>query len=183
MLKKLTSATAILLIAGCGLNPAGAGVAQYFATANGPVEFEFPAGWYQDREGPYDLQCTSGDEQMTTGIFLFLKADLADDLTAPQLLELQIDDLRSKRQNFQVLEAQQTVQLPDKQLTTVVFSGEKNLSKYYYKFTLVEFAKHPEFPVVMIQVAIPSEWARQKPILEGITRSGRVSTTEPAGQP
>ncbi|MFC1852961.1 hypothetical protein ACFL27_22410 [candidate division CSSED10-310 bacterium] len=180
MMKRLLVALAILTIAGCTRKSDESGQGQFFATANGSVEFQFPAGWFKSKEdNPYDLQCFSKHERMTTGVFLFAKEDLAEDFTARELFEKQIGDLKSKRKNFKVLEEEQKVLLEKKTLTTIVFSGEKGSSKYYYKFTLVEFAENPEMSLVVLQVAIPSYWTKHKPILEEITKSGRVRVGEP----
>lgn len=184
MMRGSLVAVVMLLMAGCTHESTESVGSQFFATANGPVEFQFPAGWYENKkkDNPYDLQCFSSNERMTTGVFLFAILDLAGDLTSKELLELQIDDLRSKRKDFKILEEEQTVQLEKKTLTTIVYSGEKGPSRYYYRFTLVEFTQNPEILLVVLQVAIPSYWAKHKPILEEITKSARIRSEEPKKQ-
>ena len=165
----------ILTMVGCKFEPQQGAGSQYFATANGLVEFKFPAGWHESGEdNPYDLQCFSKYQRMTTGVFLYTKGDLAEDFTSQDLFIEQIDDLRSKRKNFIILEEKKTVQLEKKTLTTIVYSGEKGASRYYYRFTMVEFSENPEMLLVVIQVAIPSYWNKHKPILEKITKSARI---------
>ena len=182
----------ILSLAGCCCQPGGnlggggrgdgEGIAgqrpergPVFSTVNGPVEFQFPPGWFMNQdEHPFDLQCLSKFEEMTTGVFLFHKQDLAEDFTADRLLELQIDDLRSKRDNFEVLEPTQTNATGDKKLTYAVFSGEKGAIRGHYRFTLIEFIANPELVLIALQTAIPSQWDKHKPILEAITQSARV---------
>jgi hypothetical protein len=151
---------------------------QYFAVANGPVEFTFPAGWFKNqKENPFDLQCLSRDERMNTGVFLLKKEDLAQDVVPKKLFELQIQDLRSKRKNFTVVEEEQVVQLEGKRLTTVVYSGEKDSLTDYYRFTLVEFTENPKLIPIVLQVSIPSYWQENKPVLESITASVRIRST------
>ena len=179
-MKRLLVALTIILLAGCvpevAENPAG----QYFATINGPVEFYFPAGWHENKsKHPFDLQCFSKHERMMTGVFLFAKEDLAEDLHPRDLLELQINDLKSKRNNFIVKEEVQVVQQSGKMMTSVVYSGEKGSSRYYYRFTLVEFVENPRMIPVVLQVAIPSYWDKHKPILEQITQSARIRSDKP----
>lgn len=165
----------LLSIAGLACKNTETAKGQYFSTSNGPVEFQFPAGWFQNPEKhPYDLQCFSKDESLTTGVFLFNEGDLEESTGPQQVLQRQIDDLRSKRQNFTILEDLQTVPLGDKKLTTVVYSGEKDSKKYNYKFTVIEFNDAPRLIPVLVQVARPSEWASGKPILEEIARSARI---------
>ncbi|MFW5870213.1 MAG: hypothetical protein ACOCVL_00970 [Candidatus Sumerlaeota bacterium] len=154
---------------------------QYFVTANGPVEFFVPAGWFQSPgKHPYDLQVMSEDQQMNTGVFLFKMQDLAQTTTPQDLLHMQVEDLESKRENFKVVEEQKTEELDDKTLTTVVYSGEKSDLAYYYRFALIEFEDHPDLVPIVLQVAIPSNWPLDKFVLEGITASARVQSDSDA---
>ena len=111
---------------------------------------------------------------MNTGVFLYKSEDLSKQSTPQRIFERQIDDLKSKRKNFTIIEPKQTETLGDKRITTAVYSGERNVSRYYYKFTLIEFTENREQFLVALQVAIPSEWSQSQPILEEITRSARV---------
>jgi len=168
-------------IAGCLPEPGATEGGQWVAVANGPLEFRFPAGWYRNPEdNPYDLQYFSGDRHMNAGVFQFARADLAEEIDARRLLELQVDDMKAKRKNFKLVEDERTIELTEKKLklTTVVYSGEKDMGRYYYKFTLVELSQSLDTPAVLLQVALPSEWANSKPILEEITESARVRSVE-----
>lgn len=179
MINWLLAALLILSAAGCERAPTDESVNQHFAVVNGPVEFTFPAGWYKNqKEHPFDLQCFSRHERMNTGVFLFTKEDLAQDVVPKELLEQQIQDLGSKRTNFKVFEKEQVVQLEGKRLTTVVYSGENGLSRNYYRFTLVEFAGNPALIPVVLQMSIPSYWRENKPVLEAITASARVRSAD-----
>lgn len=150
---------------------------RYFSTANGAVELKFPAGWQENKEKhPYDLQCESKDQRMNTGVFLYSRSDFAKELDRSQILEQQVADLRSKRQNFRLLEQLLTEEADDKIITSVVYSGEKDSFKYNYRFALIEFKGRSDHILVLIQVGQPSEWRTQKPILEEIARSARVKT-------
>lgn len=164
------------VIAAVGCTPRSAvNEGRYFSTANGVVELKFPAGWQENKEKhPYDLQCESRDQRMNTGVFVYPRSDFAKDLDRPKVLEQQIDDLRSKRQNFQLLEQLLTEEVGDKVITSVVYSGERDSFKYNYRFSLIEFKGRNDYILVLIQVGQPSEWSNQNPILEEIARSARV---------
>jgi hypothetical protein len=178
---RILGALLVLSAAGCGRAPADKPSGeQYFAAANGPVEFAFPPGWYKNpKEHPFDLQLFSKQDRMNTGVFLFAKEDLAEDLAPGELFERQIQDLGSKRKNFKVVEAERVVALQGKKLTSVVYSGEKGSSRDYYRFTLIEFAEAPGLIPVVLQVSIPSYWDENKPVLEAITASARVTKEAP----
>lgn len=143
--------------------------------ANGSIALNFPVGWYQNpNKNPFDLQYFSETQNMNTGIFLFRSQDLSQRSTPQKIFELQIDDLRSKRQNFNVLESETRETFKDKTITTTVFSGEKNELRYYYKFSLIEFKDNPEQFLITLQVAIPSQWNQSKPVLENIISSVKL---------
>ncbi len=183
MVRRLLGVLLLVLAAGCERARTAEPGYQHFAVANGPVEFTFPAGWYKNpKEHPFDLQCFSKHERMNTGVFLFAKEDLAQDVAPRELLELQIQDLASKRKNFEVVEEEQVIQLEGKRLTTVVFAGEKGSSRDYYRFTLVEFTGTPALIPVVLQVSIPSYWHDNKPILEAITASARTTSVDSRGR-
>ena len=160
----------VMIAAGCTSK-----APQVFTTTNGLIELQFPAGWYENpKDHPFDLQCFSKKREMSTAVFVYFKADFTEDSAPRDTLEWQIEDLSSKRENFKRHEAEQTVQLKDKTLTTIVYSGERDSSKGYYRFALVEFAETPELFLVVIQTVAPSNWAKYKLILEQITKSAHL---------
>lgn len=169
----------ILTLVGCSVEKEKGPEHQYFSSADDLIELQFPAGWYENKtDNPYDLQCFSKDERMTTGVFLYKKEDLATDSTPQDLLQFHIDDLQSKRKHFRILEQEIVTHHDGKKLTAMVYSGDKSASKYYYRFTLIEFSESPGILLVVLQVAIPSYWDKHKPILEDITKSARIRLEE-----
>ncbi len=153
---------------------------QFFTTTNGLVEFEFPGGWHKNRKKhPFDLQCFSRNQRMTTGVFVYPPKDLTEDSSPEKMFKFHIDDMREKRKNFSILEQEQTKTLDGKRLTTVVYSGEKDSGKYYYRFTLIQFNEEPRQANVVLQVALPSLWPDQEPVLAAITESARLRATNP----
>jgi hypothetical protein len=167
------SLTVSLLVAGAGHDCRAADPVS-FETAYGAMQFTYPPGWFQNPEQhPYDLQCFAPDEQMNTGVFVYLKADLAADVTPHAILDSQVDDLRSKRRKFTELVAENRVAADGKTLTSVAYTGEKGLSRYVYRFTLIEFDDDPSQIAVALQVAIPGRWQASAPVLDAITRSVR----------
>ena len=164
------------LLSSCSPPPVSTIEQTVFAVPNSPVELRFPSGWHKNPEKhPYDLQCFSKDDSLNTGVFLYTKADVDELGGAGSILQAQIADLQSKRENFTVLEEMEKIKLPDKTLNTVVYSGEKDSLKNHYRFSLIEFAGNPDYVLVVTQVARPSHWTRDKLILDEITRSARVS--------
>jgi hypothetical protein len=173
MRRRIVFALATVLVAACGRLPVGKGTT--IPTSSGRVELDFPAGWFRNTEKhPFDLQCFSWDQRLNTAVFEFDRADLAKDYDASLLLDRQVQDLRSKRQNFTLQSEKTAVELPDKTLTTVVHSGEKDSLRNLYSFTLIEFKGRPAPVLVVLQVATPSQWEKSRSVLQGITASARV---------
>jgi hypothetical protein len=167
------SLTVTLLLVTGSLNCSAADPVS-FKTAYGAMQFTFPPGWFQNPEKhPYDLQCFSPDEQMNTGVFVYLKVDLAADVNPHDILDFQVNDMRSKRRKFTELVAENSVAADGKTLTSVAYTGEKGMSRYVYRFTLIEFDDDPSQIAVALQIAIPGRWKKSEPVLDAITRSVR----------
>lgn len=146
-------------------------------TKEGLIEATFPLGWYENpSEHPYDLQYFSEDQRTNTGIFVYRREDFAEEMTTDSLLEFQIEDLGSKRENFEVVEPKSTTELSDKTITTAAYAGGKDTSRFNYKFTVIEFTENPDVLAVTLQVTFPSEWEQKKPILVNITEDLQLAT-------
>ena len=146
-----------------------------FTTEYAPIEFQFPSGWFKNKEEhPYDLQCFSRFEEMNTGVFVFKRIDLAADATPLDIFWIQVEDIKSKRKNFKEFESLQIHEYGDKILTTATFLGDKDSKRFCYKYTLIEFKADDSLFAVVLQVAIPGQWEKSRPILERITQSART---------
>lgn len=111
-----------------------------FTTEYAPIEFQFPSGWFKNKEEhPYDLQCFSRFEEMNTGVFVFRKMDLAADATPLDIFWAQVDDIKSKRKNFEEFESLRTHEYDDKTLTTATFLGDLDSRRFCYRYTLIQF--------------------------------------------
>ena len=145
-----------------------------FVTELSPIEFTFPRGWKPNRaDHPFDLQCFSRAEDMTTGVFVFTHEDLAEGSDPQDILASQINDLRGKRENFKEFEAKISTSDEVRSITTETFSGEKGVSKNIYRFSLVEFADDPDVFAVVLQTSVPSVYRSKKADLAGIVGSAR----------
>lgn len=135
------------------------------------LAFSFPNDWkLNEKENPFDLQCFSRSEELTTGVFVYEKIDFAENVSPEDVLALQIDDIQSLRKNFRFIEELKDSEIGDKRIKTVVYSGEKNGIKYYYVFSLVEFKEFEKFAVI-VQTCIPSNFEKYKSTLDEIVNS------------
>ncbi len=142
---------------------------------NSVIEFTFPDGWFPNKEkNPFDLQYFSRFEQLTTGVFLYKKIDLSSSYTARKLLDVHINDLKSKRNNFKILETEKEFQSGGMNIITVAYSGERGVSRNYYKFSIIESKKPADAYLVILQTVIPSQWNKRKATLEKIIKSVRI---------
>lgn len=139
-------------------------------TANDLV-FSFPDDWkLYEEENPYDLQCVSRFEDLSTGVFVYEKTDLSESASPEDFLTYHIDDIQSKRKNFKFIEEIKDVEIGDKRIKTVVYSGDLDSVKYYYVFSLVEFKEFEEFAVTL-QACFPSNFEKNKSTLDEIISS------------
>jgi hypothetical protein len=174
----------VVTLAGCKLAQSAPPEGKRFATSDGLVEVVVPDGWRKSVESaPYDLKCVSRDERMSTNVFEFKRQDLSAKSTPRTVFQAQVADLRSKRENFTVVEPEKTTQQGSKRITSVVYVGEKAESRFYYRFTLLESATEASVFAVILQVSIPSDWAANKPILERITLSSQVGAPSKPSKP
>ena len=164
--------TTLLALAlwGCGIRPDEQEPVS-FTTKYAPIEFSFPAGWRENPdEHPYDLQCFSRFQEMTTGVFAY-KADDLDDGSVPiDIFERQIMDIESKRDNWKDLEDFQEVEDGNRRFSTVTCTGERNGTRNCYRFTLIEFLDDPDQFAMVLQTCLPETWNESEPTLEAITR-------------
>lgn len=166
---------ALVFLVGCN-KPKEVAPQVTFVTKLSPIEFTFPKGWrLNSKEHPYDLQCFSRFEDMTTGVFVFAKEDLAEGVTPHDILAHQIQDIRSKRGNFIVAEEKETHVDAYRSINTETFRGDKGLSKHIYQFSLVQFTEDPRVFAVVLQTAVPSIYPDNKNLLREICRSARLN--------
>lgn len=147
-----------------------------FTTIDGRVNIQVPAGWHRNEGShPFDLQLFAPDRKSNLGLFVYPAQDLAAGASGT-LLQSAVDDLRAKRANFTLVEAEVSERLTDRVLTTVVYVGENEALRSYYRFTLIDFDADGSPLVTALQVVVPSEWARAEPVLAAAMRTVSLAT-------
>ncbi|MDR0924996.1 MAG: DUF2628 domain-containing protein [Hungatella sp.] len=133
--------------------------------------FSFPNDWkLNEEENPFDLQCFSRFEDLSTGVFVYDNMDLGENASPEDILALQIDNMQSLRENYKFIEETKDAEIGDKRIKTVVYSGEQDGVKNYYVFSLVEFKEFEKFAVIL-QTCIPSSFEKYKSTLDEIVSS------------
>jgi len=165
------SLVVVLAVLGCDrLQNAGTPVS--FVTEYSPISFTFPSGWkLNPKEHPFDLQATSKFQDQNTAIFVFKAEDIGEDSSPMETFEFQIDDLRSKRKNFEEMEPLKETTIEGKRISEITYVGEKDASRNCYRFALVEFLSDTNRFAIAIQIVRPGAWKKTKPIFEEIVRS------------
>ena len=143
-------------------------------------ELDIPSSWKKaEGEVPFDLQVTSAGGERNTGVFFYHRDEFQEGTDLKRALELQVEDLAGKRDEWKLEEELETIELPGKSVATTAYSGKRNGRKFFYKFSAVEFEKHKDVLVTALQVAFPDDWAEAKPVLTDIVKSVRVKETKP----
>jgi hypothetical protein len=156
---------------------------QAFRTMGVPIEFSFPPDWHRIENGhPYDLQCVAANNRMVTNVFVYDRRELATTSTASSVLSRQIDDLKSRRSNFTMLNDLENYRHEERNFTTVTYTGDTNAESDCYRITLVEFDALQNYFAIVLQTGLPEEWLETEPILDQIARSAtpllNLRTTE-----
>lgn len=172
----ITVFLAIAVIAGIVFFPTGekeiySQTAQSESFTSNDLIFSFPNDWkLYEEENPFDLQCVSRFGDYSTGVYVYEKADLAENASPEDIFAAQIDNMQSLSKNFKFIEETKDTEIGDKRIKTVVYSGELDSVKYYYVFSLVEFKEFEKFAVI-IQNCLPSSFEKNKSTLDEIVSS------------
>jgi len=162
-----------LFVVGCS-SPQNTDNPVSFVTGYSPISFTFPAGWQKNPDKhPFDLQTQSQFEEYNTGVFVFKAEDLAVDSSPSVILQTQIEDLRSKRDNFEELEPLRETIVDGAKISEVSYVGEKDSQKNCHRFVLIEFLEDTSKFAIAIQNVRPEAWEKAKPIFEAIARSAK----------
>tara|TARA_B110000483_G_scaffold30040_1_gene36477 strand:+ start:1449 stop:2114 length:666 start_codon:yes stop_codon:yes gene_type:complete len=137
------------------------------------IQVMAPEGWTSNnsKKSPYDLQLLSANKELGSGFFVYSLSDFGRPVTGMEILTLQVNDMKSKREQFTPLEALRTEQFGEKVVTSITFSGLKNKVKNHYRFAMVRYPSHPEIMVVVLQTSTPKQWTTKRRSLEDIVLS------------
>ncbi len=130
-----------------------------------------PADWTVGKGGPFDIQVFAPDKSANSGLFVYRRNEFKAGSSLSRVLKLQVDDLRGKRQNFTVVVKPTVKKARDKTIASAVYAGEKDGSRFYYRFAAVEFQADKSTIVTALQVTLPAGWTKKRKTLEGITNS------------
>jgi|GEM_PF-1129601 len=141
-----------------------------------PTEFTFPKGWFENpNEHPFDFQVFSPQEKTAFSAFLFKVEDFDPSTTPLDVLELQVEDLKAKRDSFKEVQSLERTETESLKIQTVLYQGQTEDQTYLYRFSLLEFKHHPEVFSVVLQVILPERMDRDLRILDTILASAKPS--------
>lgn len=158
--------------------PAHATTSQQFTASvkDYTLALDFPADWKINNEkNPFDLQTLSGNEWMTTGVFLLTKNTPSTSVTPESAFERHIADIGSKRENFKVLKTIDKYNANGNTIRSMLCQGERNESVYYYYFSLVEPENQTDTFAILLQTTFPDEWDKNEDTLKDIVASTTIT--------
>lgn len=135
-----------------------------------------PEGWeaYEDPD-PYDLRLKSSKGY--TGVFVYDDGDFDEGTEAGEVLDYQIQDLMSRREEVAVYRDLETETLEGRVITRITYTGTKDLTENIYHFSLVDFESEDKFAVI-IQSSLPEEFEENLEELNTMVESAKL-TGEP----
>lgn len=139
-----------------------------FPVASYDIWITTPGDWEQQDADNLDLQCLDAKQNLYLSAYGYWDIDLPEDLSAPEELfhqqNLLILDLRK---NVQEIESLSTANDTDKTVYSVLFSAERDGSKNYYDFYMIDF-KHTEQKLWILFTGIPSTIESNRNIIRDI---------------
>ena len=118
--------------------------------------------------GSFDLQITNDNAYISLMAYPYI--DLPEGVTPLDVLELQNDDITSKRDNVAVVEERKTQAISQGEVVYMVYSAQKDGVKNYYATYLVDFPE-AEICVWVLVTATPSYYTSNTDYLHNIVCS------------
>lgn len=118
--------------------------------------------------GSFDLQITNGRAYVSVMAYKYI--DLPSGLTPLDVLDMQNEDIFSKRTNVTTVEETTTESTSQKSITHALYSAEKDGAKNYYASYLVDFPAEQTFAWVLV-TAMPSYFVENQEYLHNIVCS------------
>ena len=116
---------------------------------------QFPSGWEKLENDNFDLRCSLNDGEQHALFWVYNDLDLSKDSTRNSIYKEGIDNILSARQNVELIEDEKTATTGNKTITTILYSAEKESTKFYYYYCLVEIEGTDDYFWVLF-TAIPS---------------------------
>lgn len=150
--------------------------AETAVSTDGSLTMTIPEGWeaYEDPD-PYDLRLKSSKGY--TGVFVYGDGDFDEGTEAGEVLDYQIQDLMSLREEVAVYRDLETETLEGRVITRITYTGKKDLTENIYHFSLVDFESEDKFAVI-IQSSLPEEFEGNLEELNTMVESVKL-TAEP----
>lgn len=130
----------LLSAAGCGKPgeaPTTALPETTFAVDGYALQITADSSFREDTGGSFDLQITN--DKSYVSIMAYNYADLPEGTTARDVFDVQNNELLSKRDAVEEVEAPTTQSLPHCQVIRALYTAERDGSKNYYESYLLDF--------------------------------------------
>ena len=118
--------------------------------------------------GSFDLQITNDSAYISIMAYKYM--DLPDDMTPQEVLEIQNEDLFSKREAVTVIEEPETQTFSRYVMTRALHSAQRDGVKNYYATYLVDFPEEEVLAWVLV-TAMPSYMEENRTFLHNIVCS------------
>ncbi len=123
-----------------------------YKTKGGEIGFLLE-GYEYIEQGPYDLYCKSDDAYM--GVFVYNVKDIASGSTKKDILDWQVEDLMSKRENPTKYGELKEIRYMDKIIYQKIYTADKDDMKHIYFFNIIDFGnKEDTFAYVLFSTSV-----------------------------
>ncbi len=122
----------------------------------------------------YDLYLTKNDKQIV-GFFTYLLNEYEEN-SSKEILDRQISYFANSRKDFKLFKKENIIELDDKKITKVEYSGSnKDSSKCVYVFAVIDFVNDPNYVVYANEVILQSEYEKNIGEMIDILKSAKLN--------
>lgn len=145
-----------------------------FQTKDSAFAFSFEDDWHQIKEdNNQDLKCCSYIKDAAAVAIVYEEDDIPKNGISEDLLDMQVEDLTHKTQDFHVIEDKTVEKKDEKKFTSVCYEGKDDGDTFYYYLTLTEFEDSCDKYVMSIFIVSPGDWDTYKEELKETAQSAK----------
>ncbi len=145
-----------------------------FVTKDGRVTFSADAKYVSSDKGEYDLYLNK-DKKQIVGIFTYNLSEY-EEKTDKEILDKQVGGFIESRKNTTLLKKESTIEMDDKKITKIEYSGKTDKSsECVYIFSVITFTNDPNYVIYVNEVILKSNYEKNISEMISILKSAKLN--------
>lgn len=143
-------------------------------TKDSRVTFSVDEKYKQEEKGEYDLYLNKNNKQIL-GVFTY-NTNEYEEKTSKEILDKQVNNFISTRKNMKLFKKEETIDLEDKTIIKVEYSGKtEKSSECVYIFSTINFKSDPNYIVYVNEVIIKNTYEENIREMLNILKSAKLN--------